>query len=191
MALMAAFRTEHELGVQFHRSSVLSGSLAGLLARDVGGIDCGVAFLAGLLSEVGAMACIAVDGSAYASILEVAAGDWKRRATLEREHYTLTSWEIGGRLLDRNDLPASITRAVGSHYDMPASELSAVDRVMLFGRVMAPEILAHPPEDELELLDERLEQVAELCYLERVGGKRLIEICHRALAAADRTMTPG
>jgi HD-like signal output (HDOD) protein len=52
MALMASFRTEHEVSLAFHRSSVLAGSFAGLLAGYEGEVDRGIGFIAGLLSEV-------------------------------------------------------------------------------------------------------------------------------------------
>jgi HD-like signal output (HDOD) protein len=190
MALMAAFRSEHELSTRFHRSSVLAGSLAGLLANEVGGVDCGVAFVAGLLSEVGAMACVAVDGEAYSALLQHADGDWDRRGQLEREHFTITSWEIGARLLSRNALPESITSAVGADYATPVEALSVLARVTMFGRMVAPEIIDVPYDFELSVLKERFEQVAQRCHVVNVPATRLVAVCHGALSAAEHTMVP-
>ncbi len=191
MALMAAFRTEHELALQFHQTSVLSGSIAGLLSGVMAGVDRGAAFLAGLLCEVGAMACVAVDGERFGKIFDQSAGSWERRQQLEEARYGLASWEIGRRLLLRNNLPDTICAAVGAQFggedDGDQSELG---RVTVFGRMVAPEIVALPEEDEVEVLKERLAEVSALCGLSRFAGEQqLVDLCTRAVAAAVATLS--
>jgi hypothetical protein len=112
------------------------------------------------------------------------------RAELEREHYTLASWEIGERLLVRNELPESITTAVGKHYDQPSGSLGPTGRVTAFGRVIAPELMALGPEGEVQELADRMMQVARLCDLD-VDSDVLVQLAERAMAAAEETLVSG
>ena len=189
MAMMAAFQTEHELSLRFHASSVLSGTLAGLLAAELRVADRAPAFLTGLLAEVGAMACVAVDGNGFSKIYAEAAGDWTKRAELETKRYTVPSWEIGAKLLDRNELPEFLCEAVGSHFDVDHSELDGLARVTVFGRIAAPEIAAYPPEEALSRLGPRLTEIATLCGLEKAGERRLIELTEQAVTSAEHALS--
>ncbi|HEY5957536.1 MAG TPA: HDOD domain-containing protein, partial [Polyangiaceae bacterium] len=68
MSLFAAFRNRGELLVNLHDRSVVAGAVAHRLAKAKGGIQPNVAFTTGLLSEIGAMACLSVDGKEYSQI---------------------------------------------------------------------------------------------------------------------------
>jgi HD-like signal output (HDOD) protein len=68
MSLLAAFRSQAELQLQLHDLSVVAGSIANRLAKELGAIVPATAFTCGLLSEIGAMACLAVDGKHYVPI---------------------------------------------------------------------------------------------------------------------------
>ena len=61
------FATPEKLSHELRASSVLSAAVARLVARELG-VDESSAFLAGLLCEIGAMACLAVDSSEYNTI---------------------------------------------------------------------------------------------------------------------------
>jgi len=189
MAMMAAFQTEHELSLQFHSSSVLSGTIAGLLAAEFRVADRAPAFLTGLLSEVGAMACVAVDGKGFSKIYQQAAGDWTARAELETERYTVPSWEIGAQLLDRNQLPDVLCRAVGAHFDLEQDELDGLAQVTVFGRVAAPEIAAHSDEEPLSELGPRLAEIAVQCGLDEATEEQLVELTERAVSSAEAALS--
>ena len=128
MGMLAAFASDHELSRGFHQRSLTAGSIARFVAPEIGlRPQRSVAFLAGLLSEVGAMGLLAIDGDGYASVLDEAGTDFERRAALEVERYGWSSTSLGAALLEDNGLPSSITEAVrGEVADAPASLTSYV-----------------------------------------------------------------
>lgn len=185
LAMMAAFSPERERSLQFHASSVLAGTLAGMLAAEHRG-DAGAAFLAGLLSEVGAMACLAVDTERFHAIYLESNHSWEVRAELEQRRYGATSWRIGERLLGRNQLPEHICLAVGSHYADPgATGHVLLQRVTQFGRVAAPEVMRRAEGEPVESLVPRLVEIATLCGLPNPRPEHLASLVGRAVASAE------
>jgi HD-like signal output (HDOD) protein len=185
LAMMAAFSSEHERSLHFHTSSVLAGTLAGMLAAELRG-DAGAAFLAGLLSEVGAMACVAIDGEKFTQLFDEANHSWERRESLEQKRYGAASWRIGARLLDRNQLPSHICAAVRSHYaDEDAPAHSLLQRLTQFGRVAAPEIMLIPDGQEVEALGPRLVEIGARCGLTQLKPESVGELAARAVASAE------
>ncbi|MEM9194942.1 MAG: HDOD domain-containing protein [Myxococcota bacterium] len=137
MAMMAAFRSDHEAATEFHSQAVFSGEIAVNMAQALHHPQPRSLFLCGLLAEVGALACLAVDGDAYAAIYARASGDLEWRAVLEAERYCETSAEIGAALLERNHLPDFVCQAVrGDHPEETES------RITQFARHTAPALIA-------------------------------------------------
>jgi HD-like signal output (HDOD) protein len=165
MAMLAAFRSETELGPQLHEVSVLTGALARRVAKDLQGVNRSEAFLCGLLSEVGAMACLAVDGEGFMNLWHACDGEPIARAQLERELYGACSFEVGGRLLKRNNLPADVADAVGTSNDSDATQWSMLARVTVFARTAAPKVVAAIREDTLKDLPLILAQAGAACGL--------------------------
>jgi HD-like signal output (HDOD) protein len=188
MALLASFRTQCEMSLRFHESSVISGSIAGLLASEVVDVSQAAAFVAGLLCEVGAMACVVVDGDRFGRLFEHAEGSWERRARLEAETYGLSSWQIGQRLLERNDLPGNITSAVGAHYDVPAENLDNLSRLTIFSRMASPAVSTWTGDEVNEEDSQHIVEIAAVCLLTEISQQRLVGLCRRAVATAERTM---
>ena len=77
MAMLAAYRSTEEIALDFHGSSALCGAIASSLARLTRTCERGPAFLAGLLHEIGAMACLAVDGPGYSALWRASVGSWE------------------------------------------------------------------------------------------------------------------
>jgi HD-like signal output (HDOD) protein len=185
MAMMAAFSSEHELSLQFHASSVLAGTLAGLLAAEIKA-DAGAAFLAGLLSEVGAMACVAIDGERFTQIYREAGTSWDMRAELEQKRYGAPSWQVGMRLLARNQLPEHICAAVGAHHgDADAETHSLLARVTVFGRMAALEIVQLREGQPLAEVVPRIVELAALSGLPDSTPERIEALIQRAIASAE------
>ncbi len=185
LAMMAAFSTEQERALNFHTSSVLAGTLAGMLASELRG-DAGAAFLAGLLSEVGAMACLAVDPERFAAIYAESNNAWHVRAELERKRYGAPSWRIGQKLLVRNQLPVHICAAVGSQFDDPgATSHSLLERVTQFGRIAAPEVMLLPDGEPIESLAPRMVEIALACGLPNPRPEQMVPLVTRAVASAE------
>ncbi|MBM4375164.1 MAG: HDOD domain-containing protein [Deltaproteobacteria bacterium] len=185
LAMMAAFSSEQERSVHFHTSSVLAGTLAGMLAPELKG-DAGAAFLSGLLSEVGAMACVAIDGERFTALYDEANLDWEKRAELEQRRYGAASWRIGGRLLERNQLPPHICAAVRSHYaDEDAASHSLLQRLTQFGRVAALEIMLVPDGVAVESVGPKLVELAGRCRLPLTRPEALGALAVRAVSSAE------
>ncbi len=111
MGMLVAVASEHELSTGLHERALVAALIARRVAPDAN-IDKRVAFLAALLCEIGAMACLAVDADAYASILLRTDGDLAARARQESARYGTTSHALGGALLDRNGLPDHVVEGV-------------------------------------------------------------------------------
>ena len=132
MAMLATFRTKHELTFNFHDKAVLAGSVARSLATSLGVPDRGEAFLCGLLSEIGAMACAAVDAEGYLGIWQATRSDPAQREAAEMERYGAPSRVIAAGLLRRNDLPEKVALAIegtpGAADATPLSRLTVLSR---------------------------------------------------------------
>lgn len=163
MAMLAAFRSETELGLKLHEVSVLTGALARRLAKDMDGVSRSEAFLCGLLSEVGAMACLAVDGNGYSGLWKASEDEPVARALLEVERYGSTSFEIGQKLLARNQLPEDVCAAVGTSDDSDPTHWSPLAKLTVFSRNAAPKIVRASRSGDVSQLPSVLEDVAMLC----------------------------
>lgn len=137
MALFAAFRNQAELSLSLHELGVLSGGLAHAVAKETGLAEPGSAFVCGLLSEIGAMACLAFDGRDYVRIYQLAGVDHQKRRDLEVARYQVSSSEIGRRFLIRNSLPESLSSAVGSDLCNP-EDASPLGKITLIARHTPP-----------------------------------------------------
>jgi HD-like signal output (HDOD) protein len=185
MSLLAAFRSQAELQLQLHDYSVMSGSIANRIAKELGSVVTATAFTSGLLSEIGAMACIAVDGMHYVSIWKETVRSTEERISRETERYSVTSFEIGRRFLERNNLPESICSAIGSVLGTDPSELQLLDQVTLFARHAGPVVLIAAAEGALDDAVEQLGDLSRQVGLTNFDGRSLLEICVRAGAIAE------
>jgi HD-like signal output (HDOD) protein len=177
MALFAAFRNQAELSLSLHELGVVSGSIAHTLAKETGVAEPGSAFVCGLLSEIGAMACLAFDGKDYVRIYQAAGADHVARRELEEARYSASSAQIGRRFLERNSLPENLCSAVGC--ELEQAEASApLGKVTLLAR-HTPSLLRHlKAEPELQLA--ALETLAAQVALETIDGASLLSLWTRA-----------
>jgi HD-like signal output (HDOD) protein len=173
MAMVAAFGNKDATSRQLHEQSFLAASLARRLSKGMP-IEAGTAALCGLLGEIGALACLAVDAAGYAEIwrttMEAWDGHspeaWKERTQREMQRYGAATPRIGAQLLNRNSLPLRVVEAVDSTLDTPATQgplgcITAISRVgslVLFRCVEEPDVTA--VRSALELLAETLKRVS-------------------------------
>jgi HD-like signal output (HDOD) protein len=185
MAMLAAFQTESELARKIHDQAVLSGSIARLLAKELT-TDASAAFLCGLLCEIGAMACLAVDTDGYIALWNrVVAGEARR--PLETERYGATTRHVGARLLDRNQLPEPLHHAVGMEDDDVANA-ETLPRVTAFARRSAQYLVdvgtgATGPAQ----ITEGLAEIGADCGVP-LAGDRLFRVCVQAGGVAQRAL---
>jgi HD-like signal output (HDOD) protein len=180
MALFAAFRSKAELSLQLHELCVASGSLAHRLAKETRLAQPGGAFVCGLLSEIGAMACLVFDGKPYVDLFRGSGADIDLRVARETERYGASSFVIGRRFLERNSLPESVCQAVGSDLTAPA-EWEPLAKMTLLAR-HAP-LLQRLLEADRAAFDAALAALAQRVALEGVDGARLRDLCKSSRAS--------
>lgn len=188
MSLLAAFRSQAELQLQLHDLSVMAGSLANRLAKELGTVVPATAFTSGLLCEIGAMACIAVDGKAYVPIWTETSRQPFERMKRERERYSVTSSEIGRRFLVRNQLPDNIAEAVGAELGAEPSSMQPLSQISLLARHASPIVLAAAVKGVEQGTYDELAQLAQLVGLTQLDGTSLFELCVRAGAMAENSI---
>jgi HD-like signal output (HDOD) protein len=191
MSLFAAFRNRGELLVNLHDRSVVAGAVAHRLAKVLGGIQPNVAFTTGLLSEIGAMACLSVDGKEYSQIWKTTEPCSEERTRLERERYGGSTYLIGGRFLDRHRLPESIRNAVATETDADPETLDAAARVLALARLSAVIMLAAGKSRDPALALTRLRELPESLRGAELGGEQLFELCVQAGATAEQAIRSG
>lgn len=185
MCLLARFRSPSEHMLRLHDRSVVSGALCSKLAKDTGECSIGAAFTCGLLSEIGPMACLAVDGKAYVALWQAAAGSEQRRIELELERYeSFSSLEVGRHFLERNGLPPAVCEAVGGTFDPELAGKAPLTKITVVARLATGTLLnrttAAVPEQALAELSE----LALAADLPGITGERLFELCIEAGAKA-------
>ncbi|MGE0792094.1 MAG: HDOD domain-containing protein [Sandaracinaceae bacterium] len=111
LSMLSMFTTEHELALHAHEVSALAAQMAALTMDALRLRGRSQAFLAGLLSEIGALACLSIDAEAYVA-LRAANPTEADRVIAETRRYHAHSFTIGAHLLARNGISPEICRAV-------------------------------------------------------------------------------
>ncbi len=173
MALFAAFRNKAELTLQLHELCVASGAVGHRLGKETQLVVPGTAFVCGLLSEIGAMACLVFDGKDYVQLWQSAMGSTELRVQLESERYGASSFAIGQRFLERNALPPNVCVAVGADLTQNTAPLDSLGKITLFARHVPA--LATTLHRDIPVLREQLDALAERVRLDGVDGSRLLE----------------
>lgn len=187
MAMLSRFDSTQPVAITLRENSVLAGTIAGLLAVENGAIEKNKAFLAGLLGEIGALACMSVD-KGYEKLHEDSGSHWPARLMLEHDRYGAASWVIGGKLLKRNNLPADIAEAVGMGFDLRGMEAPPLARMLAFARVAAPEVAPNATRKPADL-EFRIAEIAKTATLEHEPS-RLLSVCEWAVGASELTLMP-
>ncbi len=169
-ALLGAYASNHEIAVRAHRVGALAAQLASRTAEMLqlrGGSN---AFLAGLLCELGALACASVDGETYVG-LRRGCVDEPARILAEVKRYRASSFAIGAALLGVHGLSAPIARAVHGADNDPLST------VVRFARRAATTMLISFDAHELDWFD----------AIERLGAREglVLEPHELEVAAAE------
>jgi HD-like signal output (HDOD) protein len=140
-AILVACVSEHALSSFFRQTSILAATIAQELARRVSSIPTERAFLCGLLSEIGALACVKVDALCFQTLWSECGGLPVRRAQLEIVEYGETTHELGRDLLARNGMPQDIADAVGTPLNEEIKEIGALPKITAFSRTVALELI--------------------------------------------------
>jgi HD-like signal output (HDOD) protein len=194
MALLATFASADELSLDLHARSAISGSVVSALMSDSGEGERGAPFLCGLLCEVGALACLAVDRSGYLELRKrtiSVTGTWSANVALAREdleimRYGVTSRTIGARLLRRHRLPEQLARSIEvSPRQLPHAP--RLHRATAFARLATPVlVVARGLADSA--LSTQLTELARLTSLVDIEAAQLERTCLSAAASAERSL---
>ena len=134
------------------------------------------------------MACIAVDGKHYVPIWTETSRTPKERMERERARYSVSSFQIGRRFLERNKLPENMCEAIGSELGEPPSSLQPLSQVILLARHASPIVLADAAEGILDQTIEELAVLAQLVGLGNLDGKFLFDLCVQAGVVAETSL---
>lgn len=173
MSLFAMFRNPAELSLSLHDRSLLCGAIAHRIAKETGVVVPSTAFVCGLLGEIGAMVCLAVDGREYLAIWKAADGDGTQRRRLEVERYGVNSYVVGQRFLLRSQIPENVANAVGTSGDGDVSCESPLSKVMVLAREAVPVVVRLGVDAAHGQAREELQKVAGRVGLQDVDGERL------------------
>lgn len=137
MAMLGAFANPGELSLRIQETSVLSANLAVMAAAELADPSPRRAFLCGLLCEIGALACLAVDGPAYVEMRRECGHDVARLRVAEQERYGASSTQIGATILRKNGIPDAIVAPIEGLQDADVRLVCATR----FARQAAPIVL--------------------------------------------------
>lgn len=137
ITLATAIVDRYRAPLPFDISYLWRHSLAvAVCAQDVArfaGVDPEIAYISGLLHDIGQLLIFAADPYGYAEILTRRGRDDQALDHLERTHLGIDHAQVGGELARRWNLPADIVEAISRHHainsDPPNSELADVVHV--------------------------------------------------------------
>ena len=196
MALLATFASRDELSLDLHRTSAVSGSIADAIVPASPDMARSLPLICGLLCEVGALACLAVDGPGYVALwlrtVKPASGQpWtadtaKARDQHEIQRYGITTRSIGARLLRRHQLPNDIAAAIEAS---PESDPNApvLHRATSFARIATALVMEALKSQDSAVLAEQMKGVAQMTSLTELDLPDLMRRCVVAANSMERT----
>ncbi len=196
MALMATFATRDELSLDLHRTSAVSGSIAEVIAPAGPGVARGLPYICGLLCEVGALACLAVDGPGYVELWQRTVhsngGRWSPEAVtardaLELKRYGITTRTVGARLLRRHQLPQEIGAAIEAS-PLSSPEVPLIHRATAFARIATLLVVDALRTKNSTALKEQIAEVARLTSFADVGVDELVRRSVLAATNMEKTL---
>jgi HD-like signal output (HDOD) protein len=195
MALLSSFATRDEVSIDLQGTSAVSGSIAATVTQRLPGVTPSLPFLCGLLCEVGALACLAVDGAGFVEVWRRTVqpeGPWSDKAArarddLETKRYGATARTIGARLLRRHNLPKEIAEAIEAGPPI-AKDAPILQRATAFARLATPgAVRAHVLSNHPALVDQ-VRAIAKFTALGEVDVEELARRCDAAAGFAEKTL---
>jgi HD-like signal output (HDOD) protein len=188
-AMMAAFSTADPLSQRMQGTAVLSASVARVLAAKLklSAASASAAYLSGLMCELGALACIALDPD-FSELYGTAGGDPRARFDVEASRYGGSTPDIGGRILKASSLPSEVVDAVGTTGLEPGIHTPSLGRVVAFARLAAGVLLSAAEHGDGAKLREELNAAAGTVGLEKVDPELLLSASLTAAAEAELTL---
>lgn len=181
-AMMSAFSVPDPLSKQIQETAALSAALAQHVAVQLKISSTSAAYLSGLMCELGALACLALDPE-FARF-HVAAGDAVQRFAVETSRYGTSTAAIGGRILAASSLPTAVAEAVATTGLEPGEHKASLGRVVAFSRLAVRVLLSAAEHGSSSTLLNELTETAVTVGLE-ADAEMLMQTCLSAAAAAE------
>jgi HD-like signal output (HDOD) protein len=194
MALLASFATRDQLSLDLQAQSAACGAIAAIAAPMSPAEGRGLPFICGLLCEVGALACLAVDGPGYLELRmrTISVGSHGSvnaaiaREGLEVMRYGFPARSIGAQLLRRHHLPEQIASAIGATpRQLPHAPL--LHRATAFARILAPVVVRARGVSDAALTEE-VRGVARCTSLVELDTAELVRRCLSAAAKVEQSL---
>ncbi|MDB4987116.1 MAG: putative signal transduction protein [Myxococcaceae bacterium] len=186
-AMMAAFSSPDPLSERIQGTAVLSATVAQKLAAKLKAGSPNAAYLSGLMCELGALACLALDPG-FSDLYGTGDSSARQRFDGEASRYGGTTPDIGGRILAASSLPTDVTQAVATTGLEPGEHTYTLGRVVAFSRLAALVLLRASEHGNAETLRNELIDAAATVGLENVDPEVLTQTCLVAAAAAELTL---
>lgn len=187
MSLLASFRSRDGVQIMLHDRSVLAGSIANALAKATKLVPPSTASTCGLLCEIGAMVCLAVDGKEYAKLWKETAAVPLDRSARERDRYTVSSYEIGRQFLLRSSVPEDVCSAAGVEEGADTEAMNLLQKLCLLARSAAPIVLAGSRVGAFSRLGDQLDHLSMRIGFANLGGRELLGIFKTAGVLRDQS----
>jgi len=188
-AMMAAFSTPDPLSERIQATSVLSAAVAHKLATRLKLPATATAYLSGLMCELGALACLALDPE-FSAIYGGSIVDAQQRFAGEATRYGGSTPDIGGRILAASSLPTEVAQAVATTGLEPGEHKATLGRVVAFARLGAACLMNAGEHGDVALLQNELVIAAGTVGLESLDPELLLQVTLSAASAAELQL-PG
>ncbi|HEY6877219.1 MAG TPA: HDOD domain-containing protein [Polyangiales bacterium] len=188
-AMMAAFSKADPLSQRIQHTAVLSASVARVLAAKLklNADSTSAAYLSGLMCELGALACLALDPE-FSELYGSSGNDARVRFDVEASRYGGTTPDIGGRILAASALPKEVSQAVATTGLEPGEHKPSLGRVVAFARLAALVLLDAAEHGDAAKFREELAAAATTVGLEKLDPELLVSASIAAAAEAELTL---
>lgn len=188
-AMMAAFSSADPLSQRIQHTAVLSASVARVLAAKLklSADSTSAAYLSGLMCELGALACLALDPE-FPGLYGSTGNDPRTRFDVEVSRYGGTTPDIGGRILAASALPKEVSQAVATTGLEPGEHKPSLGRVVAFARLAAVVLLSAAEHGDAAKFREELAAAAVAVGLEQLDLELLVSVAIAAAAEAELTL---
>lgn len=189
-AMLAAFGRRDPVSEYLQATAGLSAAIAQKLTVRLKYGAPSSAYLAGLMCELGALACLALDPP-FAQLHLASEGNARRRFALEQSRYGSTTPAIGARILAGSGLPTQVAEAVATTGLEPEGEATPLGRTIAFSRLAAVALLSAAEHGDPDVLRSELTVAASIVGLQELDPELLMQTCLAAAPSAELTLKGG
>lgn len=178
-AMLAAFSTPDPTSERIQSRALVSALIAHKLSLRHGGSPSS-AYLSGLLCELGALACLALDPS-FKALYEESERNLQQRFAQEQARYGCATPALAGSILRENALPEAISAAIATSGLAPSDENG---RDVAFARLAAMLLQSASEHRDPEQLKSELAAAANAVGIADIAIDTLTSVCLAAATAA-------